>query len=197
MSSEIEEVGQRALPIFDSGDALLAFDAGLRVVGWNDSFVRLTGLEPDEIQGKPCWAVVRGSGLDGAPVCEEGCTIGRDAVHGRPRASLCMAVATAEGDRRVSMSTLATSFGSARVFVHAFANPARPDCDGEALKAPLTPRQREVLRLLGDGLGTREIAARLTLSEQTVKNHVRAVLSALGCHTRLEAVLKAQRLRLL
>jgi DNA-binding NarL/FixJ family response regulator len=61
----------------------------------------------------------------------------------------------------------------------------------------LTPRQFETLRLLGDGLSTTEIATQLGVSDDTARNHVRAVLRALGAHSRLEAVVSAQRLGLL
>ena len=54
--------------------------------------------------------------------------------------------------------------------------------------AHLTPRQAEVLRLLEQGLSTKQIAQELHLSAGTVKNHVRHLLSALGVHSRLEAV---------
>jgi DNA-binding NarL/FixJ family response regulator len=52
----------------------------------------------------------------------------------------------------------------------------------------LTPRQVEVLRLLQSGRSTQQIALELHLSTETVRNHVRRLLSALGVHTRLEAV---------
>ena len=52
----------------------------------------------------------------------------------------------------------------------------------------LTPRQTEVLALLERGLSTRQIAAELRLSQETVKNHVRHIFRALGVHSRLEAV---------
>ena len=64
-------------------------------------------------------------------------------------------------------------------------------------RASLTPRQEEVLRLLAAGRSTDEIAAELHLARETVRNHVRAVLRAVGAHTRLEAVVTAQRLGLL
>lgn len=54
--------------------------------------------------------------------------------------------------------------------------------------AHLTPRQVEVLRLLQRGASTDQIAAELHLSTQTVRNHIRHLLHALGVHTRLEAV---------
>ncbi|MCC6365926.1 MAG: response regulator transcription factor [Bryobacterales bacterium] len=53
---------------------------------------------------------------------------------------------------------------------------------------PLTPRETEVLRLLSHGLGNKEIAARLHISEHTVKFHVAAVMGKLGAGTRTEAV---------
>ena len=57
----------------------------------------------------------------------------------------------------------------------------------------LTARQAEVLRLLEDGRSTRQIAAELHLSPETVRNHVRHVLRALGVHSRLEAVARVRR----
>jgi DNA-binding NarL/FixJ family response regulator len=51
----------------------------------------------------------------------------------------------------------------------------------------LTPRQLEVLKLIGQGLTDVEIAARLFLSERTVSNHVSAILMKLGVSSRREA----------
>ena len=58
---------------------------------------------------------------------------------------------------------------------------------------PLTPRQAEVLELLERGRSTRQIAEELHLSTETVRNHVRHVLRAVGAHSRLEAVAIANR----
>src|SRR6478736_1823320 len=52
----------------------------------------------------------------------------------------------------------------------------------------LTPRQAEVLRLLERGHSTNQIARELHLSIETVRNHIRHLLRALGAHSRLEAV---------
>jgi DNA-binding NarL/FixJ family response regulator len=64
---------------------------------------------------------------------------------------------------------------------------------GDLLEEPLSPRQREVLALLAEGLGPGAIARRLGLSLATVRNHVSAVLHRLGCHSQLEAVATARR----
>ena len=55
----------------------------------------------------------------------------------------------------------------------------------------LTEREREVLRLMASGIGNREIADALLLSEGTVKNHVSSIFAKLGVTDRTKAVLQA------
>lgn len=64
--------------------------------------------------------------------------------------------------------------------------------NGGAPPEPLTPRQREVLELLAEGLSNREIAARLHLSEGTVKNLVSEIYGRLQVRDRVQAVLRAR-----
>jgi len=69
------------------------------------------------------------------------------------------------------------------------------DRPGDASMPPqphLTPRQVEVLRLLEQGRSTDQIAAELHLSTETVRNHIRRLLRALGVNSRLEAVAAAK-----
>ena len=67
-----------------------------------------------------------------------------------------------------------------------------PDHTPAAPPAHLTPRQVEVLRLLEQGRSTKQIAAELHLSTETVRNHIRRLFRALGVNTRLEAVAAAR-----
>jgi DNA-binding NarL/FixJ family response regulator len=59
--------------------------------------------------------------------------------------------------------------------------------------ARLTPREREVLTLLAEGLGTEEICERLYISPKTVGTHVQRILAKLDLHSRAEAVAFAYR----
>jgi DNA-binding NarL/FixJ family response regulator len=57
----------------------------------------------------------------------------------------------------------------------------------------LTQRQLEVLHLLAEGRSTADIATELGLGQTTVRNYVANLLSALGAHTRLQAVIVARK----
>jgi DNA-binding NarL/FixJ family response regulator len=72
---------------------------------------------------------------------------------------------------------------------------ARKDEDHDARRAisSLTERELEVLSLLAEGLEAQEIAAKLHISAKTERNHVANILSKLGVHSRLQAVLFAGR----
>ena len=67
------------------------------------------------------------------------------------------------------------------------------DLPRPAAKEQLSPRQLDVLRLLVQAKSTRQIAADLHLAPETVRNHVRSLLKALGARSRLEATLVALR----
>lgn len=66
-------------------------------------------------------------------------------------------------------------------------SPARSQALEELAEA-LTPRESEVLQMLASGLGNKEIAAKLAISEHTVKFHVASILGKLGATSRTEAV---------
>ncbi len=63
--------------------------------------------------------------------------------------------------------------------------------------AQLTPRQLEVLALMGEGLTNKVIARRLSIAENTVRAHVSAILAHMGVTTRMEAVYTARSLSIM
>ena len=66
-----------------------------------------------------------------------------------------------------------------------------------APQAEVTPRELQVLGLMAEGMPNKTIAARLGISEHTVKFHVNALLNKLGAHSRTEAVTRATRMGLI
>jgi len=73
------------------------------------------------------------------------------------------------------------------------------DDDGQKVRASvtvkLTLREQEVVSLIGEGLGNKEIAARLLITAHTVKSHVRSAMDKTGLHTRLLLAMSAKKPR--
>ena len=67
---------------------------------------------------------------------------------------------------------------------------SRPDSSDAMLEAveDLTPREVEVLRMMAEGFGNKEIASRLGISDHTVKFHISSILAKVGASSRTEAV---------
>ncbi|MGW7517535.1 response regulator [Streptomyces sp. NPDC054796] len=81
---------------------------------------------------------------------------------------------------------------TARVMERLRAPHSRPGPPG---LAHLSPRERQVLELIGEGLTNRQIAERLFLAEKTVKNRISSLLAKLGVGRRVQAAVIAERLR--
>ena len=72
-----------------------------------------------------------------------------------------------------------------------FAISAKPPVPIQDAARRLTPRQRDVLRLLAAGATTDQIADELHIAREIVRNHVRGVLAELRVHSRVEAIAAA------
>lgn len=183
-----------------SGTAVFRIAADGRVLDWNDAAVRLTGVQAGETRGHTCWEVLAGKDADGGLACHPGCSVLRLARECWPVRPFDLNVRLADGDTTLAVSTIVLDGDDAGpVILHTLSEaPAPARCPpADAGRVSLTPRQREILCLLADGLRPRQIASRLTLSETTVRNHVQAILLALGVHSQLEAVARARALALL
>ena len=71
-----------------------------------------------------------------------------------------------------------------------------PDREAGSLPA-LTPRQVEVLMLLAEGLGNKEIRHRLNIAERTVRAHLTELFQLLGAHSRMQALVRAREIGLI
>jgi len=101
---------------------------------------------------------------------------------------------SADGTQRVLEVSAVPLMGGERVIGVFGLLTATGELDAETSIPPahLTPRQAEVLSLLEQGRSTKQIAQELHLSTETVRNHVRHLLRALGVTSRLEAVAAAR-----
>jgi len=179
-----------------AGDPLVTYGASLRITGWNRAAEDLTGISAAEAMGRPCWEVVRGVDAQGKPVCRPGCPYGWLALQGHPTGRHDVVIRARGGPRRVTLHSIGARTAGGLSILHLIHVPPaagkadRIEAGGEPL---LTARQREVLALLCDGTSTSAIAGRLGVAEPTVRGHVRAILAALRCRSRIEAVAEARR----
>lgn len=121
-------------------------------------------------------------------------------VTGHDRVGLLHDVISAGGDGLLSKSVTISELASAVIAVGcgASAFPAGAlrqwaERDLTEVGATLTPREREVLGLLATAKSASAIATELTVSTNTVRNHIRAILAKLQVSSQLEAVVTAQR----
>jgi PAS domain S-box-containing protein len=109
-------------------------------------------------------------------------------VLGTASATETAGVLVSTGGTRIDVEISAVPLGTGGRVVGVFGLLTRHEEEQTPPPAHLTPRQVEVLRLLEQGRSTKQIAQELHLSTNTVKNHVRHLLHALGVHSRLEAI---------
>ncbi len=91
----------------------------------------------------------------------------------------------AAGQSMLDPATTARLMGSLR------GPDAHKDEQGPAAFADLSPRERDILELIGEGMTNQEIGKRLYLSEKTVKNHISRLLAKLGVERRVQAAVLA------
>ena len=114
-------------------------------------------------------------------------------IAGTTRVTDAEAVLLQENGERINVEISSVPLYSGDQIIGVFGQLVHVDEEADRPLHPhLTPRQAEVLRLLERGHSTHQIARELHLSIETVRNHIRHLLQALGAHSRIEAVALAR-----
>lgn len=173
----------------------MVVDTEHRILLWNRGAERLLGRKASEVIGRKCHEVLSGRDAFGNRACHTACAPCAMLRAGESVKPFQMTVAMPGGvNCSLKISTTVVRRDKwADLIVHTF-EPVEASAGAMATgEPPLTPRQRDVLRLIAAGLQNKEIAGKLGLSLATVRNHVHAILDALGLHSKLEAVALAFR----
>ena len=109
----------------------------------------------------------------------------------RLRAELDDSSFTVAGEFATLADARASGIEAAGILIADPTGPRRSN--GETFEEPLTPREIDVLELLAEGLANKPIAARLGISDQTVKFHVASICGKLGAANRTDAVRRGVR----
>ena len=196
-----------------SDDAVMAIDYGDRIVLWNKRAERLFERPARSVLGKLCYEIMGGRDVHGNLYCYRACPVAHQArdVASDPVHTFSLDVQTGSGKpRRVECSLFAipSSRPSLSTVVHVFREPEREPSPlveelgrvasppspplfgivGKDAPVELTPREREVLRKLSEGLSTAAVARQLKISAVTVRNHVQSILQKLEVHSKIAAV---------
>ncbi len=199
-----------ALNFGQSGDALVGIDENGTIVLWNSAAAALLGRSEADALGRPCHEVLAGRTPSGSHLCMPGCAIQKSCAQFRAPRRFEIVIAHPDGTdlwldavtcvvadergRPVALHLLCESVAARHLKRIADGMPRerQPSPPKPVLPAiPLTGRERDVLRLLAQGLRTAAIAAELQLAPATVRNHVGNLLQKLGAHSRAEAVVLA------
>ena len=201
----------------ETADAAFALDGEGRILLWNLAAERITGRRAADVLGKPCCDVMQGCDPSGNTVCMPGCHIQAMSIRGELPSSYDLLVSHASGKPlwlNISTILVHDDKGELKAGVHLFRDvTSRRELEaylkqalGRELRSVdaspdtferLTPREREVLRLMTQGLPAHAVAHRLSISRATVRNHTQNILNKLGVHSKLAAVALAHRHRLL
>ena len=212
--AEPQEASYLISVLSHTADGMVAIDVDGCIVGWNTAAEGLFGYPAQDVIGRPCNEILDFEDRCGNTVCDAECSL-----QGAPRGDGSWVVPTREvlartdSGRRLWLSLTTVLVPPAEderccrihlmrqagvtpeleeALIERLTQPKRGEVDNSVIDQ-LTLREREVLRLLAEGLGTQEIADLLFVSSTTARNHVQHILNKLGVHSRLEAVALALR----
>ncbi|HEX3100254.1 MAG TPA: LuxR C-terminal-related transcriptional regulator [Pyrinomonadaceae bacterium] len=208
-----------------TAEAAFVLDPHGMIAAWNSTAADLFGVKPENAVGRYCSDVLHGIDECGRE-CSADCAVKGHSLRRDPMRSYDIMTDTAKGRRWCSMTVIAPGKGGTaegytlhlaksadlqKRFEHLMrdfvvSETSLPAANVEELvtlkrtvteMSELSARELEVLRQLAKGSSTNEIAAQLFISPTTVNNHVQRILKKLSAHTRLEAVRRAEKARLI
>lgn len=184
------------------GMAIVALDGAWLEV--NAAFCEFLGYSEDELRETTWQALTHPADLDADLASLQAAIDGR--IDGYTMVKRYIRKDGEEAAGRLTRALVRAPDGEPRYFISqvepmtdsrkALPTPGNGAAAGEVGRPTLTPRQIEILQLLAEGASTRQIAARLHLSQATVRNHFARALASLGVHTRVQAIVAASRLGL-
>lgn len=200
-----------------SGEAVFAIDSADRIILWNKKCEELLERPARAVLGKHCYDVLGGRDSSGNVYCFRNCPVAgqarkqepADPVHKFP-----LSVETGKHGHKwfnVSMFAIPSYHPALSTVVHVVrpetgppsglerhlaaevteAEPLWPMTTKDGVPIELTPREKEILRCLSQGLSTSAVAKQLFISPVTVRNHIQSILHKLNVHTKLAAVVFA------
>jgi DNA-binding CsgD family transcriptional regulator len=196
--------------VFSTSETAYAVDRAGQVVVWNQAAEKTFGYAESTALGQQCWELLSGRDVFGNQSCCEGCPVRATAFNNEPINQFQVDFKTAkQGFKRFNVSTLMLFNSPGKeVFVH-LCRPGFEASESAVTKQTanhptvdhqyktLTPRETEVLTLLHKGMTVAEMAAKLSVSPSTIRNHTQHVLSKLHVHSRFEAVAIGRKLELI
>ena len=205
---------QELFDLFEgTSDAAFAVTDQCEICSWNKAAERLFGYNKAEAVGKSCQGLLQGRGALGIQVCGDNCSIRDCAVRRVDIPNFDLEVKTRSGRRMwVSVSILVyeNSRNYHRLIVHLAHDITQQKKNEELLRkmtqisrqlasvpdvvgrispvSPLSEQEREILQLFSVGKNATEIARKLGITLQTLRNHLHHINQKLHTHNRLEAV---------
>jgi PAS domain S-box-containing protein len=199
-----------------TSDAAFSMTDQGEICSWNKAAEKLFGYPRAEALHSTCYNLLQGRGTLGVSVCGEACSIRDCAARHIDIPNFDLEVKTRSGRRMwVSVSTLVheNARNHRRLIVHIAHDittrrkneellrkvtaisrqlAAIPDVIGQpAPVSPLSDQEKEILRMFSVGKNSTEIARKLGITLQTLRNHLHHINQKLHTHNRLEAVTHA------
>lgn len=201
-----------------AADGTFVVDEKLQILIWNEAAEEILGFNASDVLGQLCYQVLQGHDEEKRLICKASCHVVELAQKDEPIPNYDISVRTNRNGRRwMNMSIITTKLGengAKKMIVHLFRDISQKKADERLFrrileiaqgyhKIPidfddreyihtliekLTERERDVLTLLANGLNTQEIAEKLSISSNTVRNHIQRTLRKLQVHSRIEAV---------